>query len=128
MNALSGDFGFTYDQLNALTSQAFDLVDAGQLESAAAMFAGIVALCPRDAMLLTAYGSVLHLMGCHEDALTRYDEALAIDGALMRARVNRGDIRCSRGDLGGLDDLRLAANTPSRVQARARHLLARYSR
>lgn len=128
MTTLSNDVVFTYDQFKALTDQAFDLVDAGDVEAAAVMFAGIVALWPEDPKLLAAYGSVLHRLTKEDDALHVYDQALRLDSEVTLARVNRGDLRCQRGDLGGLDDLRIAAAKPSSVQARAQRLLRRYSR
>lgn len=128
MMTLSNDVGFTSDQFKALTDQAFDLVDAGDVEAAAVMFTGIVTLWPGDSKLLAAYGAVLHRLGRDAEALPLYDEALRLDSEAVLARVNRGDLRCQRGDLGGLDDLRIAAARPSAVQARARRLLLRYSR
>lgn len=128
MTALAQEFGFTADQLQAMTSQAFDLVDAGELDSADAVFVGLLVLSPGDASLLAARGAVLHEQGKLSEALAAYDTALNLDSNAVLARVNRGELRCKRGDLGGVEDLKIAARIPSSVQARAQALTRLYAR
>ena len=122
------EFGFTSDQLQAITAQGFDLVDAGDLEGAGTVFSGLLALCPEEPAFHAALGSVLHQQGKLSEALAAYDAALALDDRTVLARVNRGELRCKRGDLGGLEDLQAAAKTPSAVQGRAKALVRLYSR
>lgn len=128
MTTLAQYIGITSDQTRAITSQAFDLLEAGDLDGAAAVFQGLVALNSRDAGVQAALGSVFHEQGKLSEALDAYDTALTIDGNAVLARVNRGELRCKRGDLGGLEDLKVAARIPSSVQARAQALTRLYSR
>ncbi len=122
------EFGFTSDQIQAITSQGFDLVDAGDLDGAVVVFNGLTVLSPHDARLQAALGSVLHQQGKLSEALAAYDSALTMDANTVLARVNRGELRCKQGDLGGLQDLEVAARIPSSVQARARALVRLYTR
>ncbi len=122
------EFGFTSDQLQALTSQAFDLIDAGDLDGAIVVFDGLLVLNPDDARIQAALGSVFHQQGKLSEARAAYDTALSLDANTVLARVNRGELRCKRGDLDGIDDLKIAAQISSPVQARAQSLLRLYAR
>lgn len=128
MTTLAQEFGFTRDQAQAITEQAFNLLDAGDLDGAATVFSGLLVLNPLDAGVHAALGTVFHEQGRTVEALAAYDEALKLDGNAVLARVNRGELRCKAGDLMGLEDLRVAAGKPSAVQARAKLLLQRYAR
>jgi Flp pilus assembly protein TadD len=128
MTTLASEIGFSADQLQAVTSQAFDLVESGDLDGAVAVFTGLVALNPDDAGIQAALGSVFHQQGKVVDAMTSYDAAIKLDGNAVLARVNRGELRCKQGDRGGVDDLKIAAGIPSAVQARAKSLLKLYAR
>ena len=128
MTTLAQYIGITSDQLREITSQAFDLLEAGDLDGAAAVFIGLLALNPKDAGVQAALGSVFHEQGKLSEALAAYDTALTIDSNAVLARVNRGELRCKRGDLGGLEDLKIAARIPSSVQARAQALTRLYAR
>jgi Flp pilus assembly protein TadD len=128
MTTLAQAFGFTRDQAQAITEQAFNLLDAGDLDGAATVFTGLLALNPLDAGIHAALGSVFHQQGRTAEAIASYDEALELDGDTVLARVNRGELRCQAGQLEGIDDLRVAAGKPSAVQARAQRLLQRYLR
>ena len=128
MTTLAQDFGFTSDQMQALTSQGFDLVDVGDLDGAVNVFTGLVTLNSEDACLHAALGSVFHEQGKLSEALAAYDTAISIDGDAVLARVNRGELRCKRNDLGGLEDLQIAARIASPVQARAQSMLRLYAR
>ena len=122
------EFGFTSHQLQALTSQAFDLIDAGDLDGAIVVFDGLLVLNPDDARIQAALGSVFHQQGKLSEARAAYDTALSLDANTVLARVNRGELRCKRGDLEGMEDLKIAAQLPSPVQARAQSLLRLYAR
>lgn len=128
MTTLASEIGFSADQLQAVTSQAFDLVESGDLDGAVAVFTGLVALNPDDAAIQAALGSVFHQQGKVEDAMAAYDAAIELDANAVLARVNRGELRCKKGDRGGVDDLKIAAGIPSAVQARAKSLLKLYAR
>ena len=128
MTTLAQYIGITTDQQQAITSQAFDLLEAGELDGAVVIFNGLLVLNPFDAAIHAALGSVFHEQGKLTEALAAYDTAISIDGNTALARVNRGELRCKRGDLGGIDDLKIAARIPSAVQARAQAVLRLYSR
>lgn len=128
MTTLAQYIGMTRDQTEAAAAQGFDLLEAGDLEGAAALFNGLVLLNPNDASMQAALGSVLHQQGKLSEALAAYDTALAMDSNTVLARVNRGELRCKQGDLAGLEDLKVAARIPSSVQARAQALVRLYTR
>lgn len=128
MTTLAQEFGFTADQVQAITSQAFDLIDAGDLDGAVVIFNGLLNLNPADAAIQAALGSVFHQQGKLSEARDAYDLAIALHGDTVLARVNRGDLRCKAGDLGGLEDLKIAARIPTAVQARAQALMRLYAR
>ena len=128
MTSLAQFIGITADQSTAVVSQAFDLLEAGDLEGAAVLFNGMVLLDPNDASIQAALGAVFHQQGKLSEALAAYDSALAMDSDTVLARVNRGELRCKQGDLGGLEDLKMAARIPSSVQARAKALVRLYTR
>ena len=127
MTTLAQEFGFTADQAQAITAKAFDLLEAGDLDGAIVIFDGLLVLNPEDASIHAALGSVLHEQGKLAEAEAAYDTALQLDPNAPLARVNRGELRCKRGDRAGLDDLSVAAANPSAVQARARALVRRFT-
>ena len=126
MQTLAEYIGLTTDQMKAITSQAFDLLEAGDLDGAEKIFQGLQILDPNNGRIQAALGSVFHQQGKLSEAEKAYDSALENDAQAVLARVNRGQLRCQRGDIAGLEDLRLAAAVPSAVQGRAQQLLARY--
>lgn len=127
MDSFTQEFGFTLEQKQAIAGKGFDLVESGDLDGAVTIFTGLLAINPSDAPLHAALGSVLHEQGKFAEAEAAYDTALGIEKTTVLALVNRGDLRCQRGDLGGLEDLKAAAQRPSSVQARAQALVRRYS-
>lgn len=128
MTTLAQHIGMTRDQTEAIAAQAFDLLEAGDLEGAAVLFDGLILLDPNDAGIRAARGSIFHQQGKLSEAMAAYEDALGLDGGTVLARVNRGELRCKRGDLGGLEDLKIAARIPSSVQARAQALVRLYAR
>ncbi len=128
MTTLAQYIGITSDQGRAIMSRAFDLLDAGDLEGAVDIFKGLLALDPTDADVHASLGSVFHQQGKLSEARAAYDTALSLDSNTVLARVNRGELRCKRGDLEGMEDLKIAARIPSPVQARAQGLLRLYAR
>lgn len=126
MQTLAEYIGLSAEQLAEIASKAFDLLEAGQLEQSAAIFEGLLMLNPRDGKIHAALGAVYHAQGKRELAEKTYDEALQKDSKATLARVNRGQLRCQRGDAAGLQDLRAVAQIASPLQERARALLQRY--
>lgn len=127
MDTFAREFGFTREQQQAIAAKGFDLVESGDFDGAAIVFTGLLAIDPFDAPIHAALGAVLHEQGKLTEAEAAYDTALGIEKTTVLALVNRGDIRCQRGDPGGLEDLLAAARRPSSVQARAAALMRRYS-
>lgn len=128
MTTLAQFIGITADQAEAIHARAFDLIDVGDFDGASAIFKGVLALNPNDAGVQAALGSVFHQQGKLAEALAAYDTAINLDRHAVLARVNRGELRCKRGDLGGIEDLKIAARIPSAVQARAQSLVRLYAR
>lgn len=128
MTSLAQELGFTQDQTHAIATKAFDLLEAGDLDGSVVIFNGLLVLDPTDPGVHAALGSVLHEQGKLAEAEASYDAALSLDGNTVLARVNRGELRCKRGDRGGLDDLRVAAAAESPLKARAQSLLRRFVR
>jgi Flp pilus assembly protein TadD len=126
MTTLARKYGFTKSQLDSIVNKAFDLVDAGEVEGATVVLEGLTVLDPTNARFLAAFGAVLQHQGKVEEARTAYEKALAMDSGSVLALVNRGELRCLRGDLGGLDDLRAAADLKSPVRTKAEALLRRF--
>ena len=127
MTTLAQYIGITASQARAITSRGFDLIDAGDLEGAADVFKGLLALDSNDARIQAALGAVFHQQGKLPEAMAAYDVALSLDSDAVLARVNRGELRCKRGDKGGVEDLKIAARIPSAVQARAQALVRLYA-
>ncbi len=107
----------TANHLQAIASCGRDLFMAGNLDGAGVIFRGLLALNPNDPEIHTALGSILHDQGHLVEAEASYDAAIQIDDQMPLARTKRGEIRCKRGDLGGLDDLRIAAPHSAEAQA-----------
>jgi protein O-GlcNAc transferase len=128
MTTLAQFIGITSSQAQAISGRGFDLLEAGDLDGAAVVFNGLLVLNPHDAGVQAALGSVFHEQGKLAEALAAYATALGLDGNTVLARVNRGELRCKRGDLGGLEDLKIAARIPSAIQARAQAAIRLYSR
>ena len=127
MTTLAQELNVTAELAKQIADRGYDLIEAGDFENALEIFDGLRLLNPRDGGAHAAAGAALHELGRHAEAEKAYDEALAIDARIVLARVNRGDLRCARGDRSGLDDLKFAAALRSPIQDRARALLKRYA-
>lgn len=126
MTTYAQQLNVTPELAATVMNRGFDLLEAGDFESALELFEGLRLLNPNDAGAHAAAGAALHELGRTEEAEGAYDAALAADPRTVLARVNRGELRCARGDRSGLDDLRFAAAITSPIQDRARSLLKRY--
>lgn len=118
--------GFTQDQIQAITNAGFDLVESGNHDGAAVVFAGLIAMNPKEAAIHAALGSVFQEQGKTAEAVAAYDEAIKLEAYSALARVNRGELRLKQGDSKGIEDLQIAAARKSPVQARAQALLRRF--
>lgn len=125
MCTLAQQFGFTQAQARLVAAAGFDLLEAGDLEGAAVIFEGLLAINPRDGSLHAALGAVREEQGRLAEAEAAYSRAIDLDGKAMLARINRGTLRLRRGHRAGKTDLLVAAAEPSPVQARALATLAR---
>lgn len=128
MTTLAQFGGFSHDQLDAIASQAFEALESGDLEGASVLLRGLLVLDPNDSMSHAALGSVLHEKGELAEAESLYTQAIELDAKAVLAFANRGELRCKRGDLSGVEDLKVAASLESPVQMRAKALLRRYAR
>lgn len=126
MNDFASEFGFTSEQLDALSTRAFDLAGVGDHEGAAVILQGLIALVPDEPSYHSSLGVLLQQQGQLVEAEAAYDAAIAIWPKAAHALINRGELRCLRGDLGGLDDLRKAADPKSPVRTKAEALLRRF--
>jgi tetratricopeptide (TPR) repeat protein len=100
----SPDFGFAWERVAELefsfgrTSQALDTLDKS------------LALAPRNAQALALKGFLLAAQNRPGEAMSWFDQALAVDSALGNAWLGRGLCRIRRGDTaGGREDLLVAA-------------------
>lgn len=115
--------GFSAADALFIRNAAFDLVDAGELDGAATIFIGLLALNPRDAAIRAALGAVYEKQGRIPEAEAAYSEALELDPNTVVARLNRGLLRLRRGDRGGLEDLEVAAQVDSVLKPKAQGVL-----
>lgn len=124
---LAEHVGFTEQDAQRITQAGCDLFGSGQLESAAEVFEGLLALNPHDAFVHTAYGLVLKEQGDEVSAERAFDCAIEEDPKMPAALLNRGILLLKRGDLGGLDDLKAVSSLNSSVGQRARDILASFT-
>lgn len=127
MTTLAQEFGFTADQAQAVIAKGFELVEAGNLDGALAIFDGLLVLNERDGAVHAARGAVLQQMGRTREAEDAYNTAIELDPQALLARVNRGELRLRRGDKGGMEDLRIAASIESPVKSRAERLIKQFT-
>ncbi len=130
MNArsLAQDVGLSKEDSRLFREAGCDLLGAGDFDSAADVFKGVLALDPNDALASTAYGMVLRAQGDDAAAATQFDAALRADPGLPLALLNRGIVLLKRGDFSGLDDLNRITDLPSEVGATAREVLKAFTR
>lgn len=121
--SLAQKFGFSAADAKLISNMAFDLVDAGDLNGAATIFVGLLALNPMDASIRAALGAVLQDLGRIDEAEAEYAQAITDNPDTPLARLNRGELRLRRKDPGAIEDLQVAAKSNSSVALRARRLL-----
>jgi Flp pilus assembly protein TadD len=120
MQTLAQEIGFTPDQAHAVISKGFELFEAGDLDGAALIFEGMLALNPLDAGLFGALGAVKRTQGKNDEALAAFHESLALDSKAPVARFNRGEMWLAKGNLKEAEvDFKVAAETDSPMKPRA---------
>ena len=124
---LAETIGFTWSDAMTISEMAFDLVEAGNLDSAITLFHGLLALNPKHAAIQAALGAVYEKQGRLVEAEQAYSEAIEQNPETVLARVNRGALRLRRGDRSGMDDLQVAAGIESAVKEKAEQLLKTFA-
>ncbi len=109
--------GVTFQEARAIAQVGCDLVAAGRLEEARVVFAGMVAMNPKDSAAEGALGAVLQRLGRIDEARAAYTRALAIDPKNVVALCGRGELRVKAGDKAGLDDLKRAVQSDPGAQS-----------
>jgi len=120
--------GLSLADLKQIATTGHMLLQTGQLDDAAVIFKGLVALSPRVSYFHTALGAIALAAGRPEEALARLDEAVRLDGKNAEALVHRGEARLRSGRSNeALADLRAAVALDERqvrqVTQRAKALL-----
>ena len=83
----------------AILSEADLLAEDGKRPEAEEQIGRALAIAPNDPVVWTRKGSVAHAYGDVETALAAYDKALAIDPAVLEARVGRAGLLVDLGRL-----------------------------
>lgn len=121
---LAEKLGFSAEDARAISELAFGLIDVGNLEGAATIFIGLLEINPKDTGIRTALGMVYERQGRNSEAEAEYSLVLERNPRSVRALMNRGNLRVRRGDQGGIDDLRAAAEIDSPMKPKAMALLS----
>jgi len=124
---LAQQVGFTEQDAQRIADAGCDLLNGGQLEAAADVFKGLLAINPRDAFVHTAYGMVLQEQGDEAAAVREFDSALEEDPKMPVALLNRGILRLKRGNVAGLDDLKAVTPLKTTVGERAREIVKAFA-
>lgn len=127
MTTIAKMIGMTGEQLGALTLLGLDLLEAGNLDGAGDVFRGVLALDPIDTRALAGFGLVLQRKNMTAEAESVYSQLIELNPTDFAALAARGDLRCRRGDLGGIADLKAAAVPSSPVSQQAGALLRRFT-
>ena len=124
---LAQEVGFTEQDAKRIAEAGYDLLNAGQLEAAADVFKGLLALNPHDALVHTAYGMVLQEQGDESSAVREFDSALDEDPKMAVALLNRGILKLKRGNVAGLEDLEAVTPLKTSVGERAREIVKAFA-
>jgi hypothetical protein len=101
---LAEEIGITQSQAEAMGKLACDVAESGDLEGARQMLETMSLLNPRDSAVAAALGTVYQKLSMVAEADAAYTAAIEVANHTF-ARVYRGELRLSRGDLSGMDDL-----------------------
>lgn len=103
-SAQSPDFGFAAARVAELE------FSFGRIRPALRALERSLALSPRNAQAVSLKGFLLAAENRHREAFDRFNEAIALDGALGNAWLGRGLIRIRRGEAeAGREDIQTAA-------------------
>ena len=125
MNAptLAEEVGFTAQDARRIIQAGCELYSSGELDAAADIFKGLLALNPHDPFVHTAYGMVLKEQGDELSAVREFDSAIEEDPKMPVALLNRGILMLKRGNVAGLDDLKAISALNNGVGDRAREIV-----
>jgi tetratricopeptide (TPR) repeat protein len=120
MQTLAQEFGFTKDQAHAVISKGFDLFESGDLDGAAIIFEGMLALNPLDAGLFGALGSLRKMQGKNDEAFAAFNESISLDSKAPVARFHRGELYLAQGKIKEAQvDLKVASEVDSPLKSKA---------
>ena len=114
---------FTPRDAQRIIQAGCELYSSDELDVAADIFKGLIALDPHDPFIRTAYGMVLQEQGDESSAVREFDSAIEEDPKMPIALLNRGILMLKRGDLAGLDDLNAVSALNDGVGDRAREII-----
>jgi tetratricopeptide (TPR) repeat protein len=97
--------GFGFEDAQRIAEVGCDLIAAERWTDAETVFAGLVAMNPRDPAAQLALANVLRQLERPQEALAHYDAAVRIHPADVAALVGRGELRLHRGEREGMGDL-----------------------
>jgi tetratricopeptide (TPR) repeat protein len=97
--------GFSFEDAQRVAEAGCDLIAAERYADAETLFAGLVAMNPKDPAAQLALGITLEQLDRRDEALVHYDAALEEDPKNVGALTRRGMLRLRRGDRAGLADL-----------------------
>jgi len=97
--------GFKFEDAQHIAEIGCDLIAAERYADAETLFAGLVALNPRDPAARLALANVLRQLERPAEALEQYDAAVRIEPTNVAALVGRGELRLHRGEREGMGDL-----------------------
>lgn len=123
MKTLAEEVGFTQHDARLIAQAGWELLDSGQLESAADIFKGLLALNPRDSFVQASYGVVLKEQGDEVSAIVAFDSAIEEDPKMPVALFNRGVILLKRGNPAGIEDLKAVAALNDPLGERAKEIV-----
>ena len=115
--------GFSPQEAKRIIQAGCDLYSSSELNAAADIFKGLLALNPHDPFIHTAYGMVLKEQGDEVSAVREFDSAIEEDPKMPVALLNRGILMLKRGNLAGLEDLRAVTALNDGVGDRAREIV-----
>lgn len=97
--------GFQFEDAQHVAEAGCELIAAERYAEAETLFAGLVALNPKDPAAQLALANVLRQQGRPAETLAHYDAAIRIDPRNVAALAGRGELRLQRGEREGMGDL-----------------------
>lgn len=105
-----GEFlGFSRSSLYEIAQLGYQMLTTGKLESALAIYRGLVQASPYDSVFHCHLGATLYAMGEHEEAVEEYSKAIQYNKANADALAGRGELYLRMNKVvEGLADLKAA--------------------